>query len=407
MHLVLLRISVFACLIELVLNPFKLQAYHNQDSIELCVKIVDQKFVNGSWQDIELRRFSYNDNNILIEYEISKYQDNMLIPKEKIINVLDYRGRLSGQLGYKWDSSFGGRWMNIDGGCHIEYDENGNRSKYIDYTVEDNQEIIHLIGKSKYDENRNLIRYTTFKKEHNIIEKQDSIEYHLNKNGNIIEEIRKEWKNGGWIPIVKKINIYDYKGRIIETDNFQWQRSDWEEKDRVNYSYNENQRITEAIHQGIIFGKWQNMTKDITYLDMNDNKIEIQSQGFSSDAGWKTSLRTIFEYKKAPTTLPSIYTIHLSISGGIKPVSNFKLSHNYPNPFNATTQIQYSVPHTARISLKVYDIIGREVATLIDEIKEQGDYTVMWSGQDFASGVYFYRMVAEEFSEVRKMNLIK
>jgi hypothetical protein len=55
----------------------------------------------------------------------------------------------------------------------------------------------------------------------------------------------------------------------------------------------------------------------------------------------------------------------------------------------------------------VYDIIGREVATLIDEIKEQGDYTVMWSGQDFASGVYFYRMVAEEFSEVRKMNLIK
>jgi PKD repeat protein len=85
----------------------------------------------------------------------------------------------------------------------------------------------------------------------------------------------------------------------------------------------------------------------------------------------------------------------------------FSLSQNYPNPFNPTTSITYQVPEASLVSLKVYDLIGREVAVLVNEIKQAGTYQVSFSSENFASGVYFYKMNAGDFSSVRKMNLLK
>ncbi len=97
---------------------------------------------------------------------------------------------------------------------------------------------------------------------------------------------------------------------------------------------------------------------------------------------------------------------------GIKELENgtpteFNLSQNYPNPFNPVTSIAYKVPNTALVSIKVYDLIGREVAVLVDEIKQPGVYQVSFGFENLASGVYFYKMVAGDFSSVKKMNLLK
>jgi len=85
----------------------------------------------------------------------------------------------------------------------------------------------------------------------------------------------------------------------------------------------------------------------------------------------------------------------------------FSLAQNYPNPFNPVTSIKYSVPKQSLVKLVVYDVIGREVVTLVNEIRHAGNYNVSFDASNYASGVYFYRMESGDFTDVKKMVLIK
>lgn len=106
-------------------------------------------------------------------------------------------------------------------------------------------------------------------------------------------------------------------------------------------------------------------------------------------------------------------TVHVG-SGTTALPKAFSLSQNSPNPFNPSTTISYDVPEGKKIqiSIKVYDIRGRLIRTLVNEEKEAGSYNVFWDGTDqngrqISSGVYFYRMAAGEFEQTRKMVMIK
>jgi hypothetical protein len=85
----------------------------------------------------------------------------------------------------------------------------------------------------------------------------------------------------------------------------------------------------------------------------------------------------------------------------------YELSQNYPNPFNPITNIKYQIQKTGQVTLKIYDITGREIKTLVNEIKNPGSYIVTFNGTELASGVYFYRIQAGDFVQVKKMVLIK
>ena len=90
----------------------------------------------------------------------------------------------------------------------------------------------------------------------------------------------------------------------------------------------------------------------------------------------------------------------------------YGLYQNYPNPFNPETQIRYIIPEAAEVSLKIYNILGREVRTIVSGKKEKGEYTVKWDGKDAsgisaASGIYFYRLTAGSFVSAKKMVRLK
>ena len=87
--------------------------------------------------------------------------------------------------------------------------------------------------------------------------------------------------------------------------------------------------------------------------------------------------------------------------------SNYELNQNYPNPFNPTTNISYSIPKTSKVTLKVFDILGREVQTLINKEQTPGHYTVTFNAQNLASGVYFYQINAGSFIQTKKLMLLK
>ncbi len=86
---------------------------------------------------------------------------------------------------------------------------------------------------------------------------------------------------------------------------------------------------------------------------------------------------------------------------------NFLLEQNYPNPFNPSTQISYSIPSTEKVTLKVYDELGKEVASLVNQEQAAGNYTVDFDASQFASGVYFYRIQAGNNIQMKKMILMK
>lgn len=101
-----------------------------------------------------------------------------------------------------------------------------------------------------------------------------------------------------------------------------------------------------------------------------------------------------------------------SLTTGVNPVEHelpkqFFLVQNYPNPFNPTTSIGYSLSATQFVSLKVYDLLGREVAALLDGRKTPGTYEVQWNAEGYPSGVYFYRLQAGNFIQTKRMILIR
>ena len=87
--------------------------------------------------------------------------------------------------------------------------------------------------------------------------------------------------------------------------------------------------------------------------------------------------------------------------------SKYELEQNFPNPFNPSTNIRYSIVKTSKVSLKIYDILGRLVQTLVNTVQSPGQYTVTFNAKDFASGVYFYQINAGSFIATKKLMLLK
>jgi hypothetical protein len=113
-----------------------------------------------------------------------------------------------------------------------------------------------------------------------------------------------------------------------------------------------------------------------------------------------------------------VYASRVLQSGSITSVENvgtvptgFALSQNYPNPFNPSTRIQYTIESAGLVSLKVYDMLGREVATLVNGRQEAGTYTVQFGinsgASGLSSGIYFYRLKVGSFISTKKLVLMK
>jgi len=88
-------------------------------------------------------------------------------------------------------------------------------------------------------------------------------------------------------------------------------------------------------------------------------------------------------------------------------ITDYRLYSNYPNPFNPTTTFRYELPKDSRVTLSVFDINGREIARLVNETQPAGCYSLIWNASEVGSGVYFYRIQAGEFQQVKKMVLVK
>lgn len=129
------------------------------------------------------------------------------------------------------------------------------------------------------------------------------------------------------------------------------------------------------------------------YLDRTNNKLYAYIGCFGGS-------------KYAPV-LRFVKDVNVSVKDEIANPKGYKLEQNYPNPFNPETHIVYSLPEAGHVTIKVYDMLGKEIATLVNEYKQQGSYYVRFEASKLAAGAYVYRMTVNNVTLTKKMMLIK
>jgi len=188
-------------------------------------------------------------------------------------------------------------------------------------------------------------------------------------------------------------------------------------------------------------GNWSAVTQflsshSVTSLIVNDTLVIAGTNGGSvyistnSGENWKVDNKGLMPYYLSSIHISSISIIDTNIFVGTeydgiyrrpisqltissvqqKPVTSlqqFILKQNYPNPFNPSTKISFDLPAKSFVTLKVFDLIGRDVATIVSEEMVAGSFTRQWNAANVSSGIYFYRLQAGSFSEIKKLILLR
>lgn len=154
----------------------------------------------------------------------------------------------------------------------------------------------------------------------------------------------------------------------------------------LNYYYRDNP----SLSSGYIYSFSKHLLHDIDVVII-DNRPNIWWVGDNSTVIYRLSEYLFTDIEEE----------------GSNKTKLFLLSQNYPNPFNPITTIKYSLANSGIVKLKVFDILGREVAILVDQEQESGEYQVEFNATTFSSGIYFYRLQVGDFSEIKKMVVLK
>ncbi|MCX6163525.1 MAG: T9SS type A sorting domain-containing protein, partial [Ignavibacteriae bacterium] len=141
---------------------------------------------------------------------------------------------------------------------------------------------------------------------------------------------------------------------------------------------------------------------DTTYtvksvMDYNFGVIDVTQNDF-----------TVLVYDNLNVLIDSVRLHKTSgIENNIEIIDGFKLYDNFPNPFNPTTNIKYQIANNKYVVLRIYNVLGKEVETLVNEKQSQGTYEFKWDGSNYPSGIYFYKLTSEGFSGTKRMILLK
>ncbi|GMU87448.1 MAG: hypothetical protein AMXMBFR48_26890 [Ignavibacteriales bacterium] len=159
--------------------------------------------------------------------------------------------------------------------------------------------------------------------------------------------------------------------------------------------------------QGDITLSWDDITAHIPEAIRNNYHFRMTGPGIVSNIDMLTVSSVTFNAETGVVYTFEINSSLTSTGDDVNIPKEFSLGQNFPNPFNPSTTIAYNVKETAQVTIKVYDMIGNEVATLVDEVKPAGSYNVSFDASKLSSGVYLYKMRAGNFVQIRKLVLMK
>ena len=206
-------------------------------------------------------------------------------------------------------------------------------------------------------------------------------------NGNQTEHVQQGWDLTNWINALRDLFTYDSNGNQTEFLHHNWDGSDWINARRNLSTYDSNDNLIENIIQIWSETEWLEVDRLFYTFDLNGNLVEYGTIFFIVYVDYAD----IVVVSVVDEAIPFVYS----------------LNQNYPNPFNPATTIEYSLPNAGDVTLIIYNLLGEEVARLIDSYQPSGEHNTTWNASNVSSGIYFFRLQAGDFVQTRKMVLLK
>ncbi|MFH0736761.1 MAG: T9SS type A sorting domain-containing protein [bacterium] len=281
-----------------------------------------------------------------------------------------------------------------------------------------------------------------------INEKQDIYTY---SDQNLLDKhITTKWANNDWVDIDCYTYIYDNNNLLVSLYFTMWENNNWTNKIRYRYQYNSHKLVAVYYIDYYSGSYWNETAKFVGSFDANwnvksyvyirynmflyiDEELERYTYTYDTYNNCTSVYHThtmygimhfaltlpasgivrvyfnnrnnFIEYDSPKVTIQ--YITFTDINDELTEPTDFNLSQNYPNPFNPATTIKFTIPSANVVTLKVYDILGSEVTTIVNEFKNAGTYEVNFNASNLASGVYFYSLQTGNFAQTKKLLLLK
>lgn len=307
------------------------------------------------------------------------------------------------------------------------------------------------LSRANYSYENGMLSYSVRQIYYNNFWENSSREnYEYGTSKNLLNTLSEDWVNNNWQNWLFVTNYYSFQNQRDSILFQTWLNNGWQNDKKTVFYYSENQIDLDSIVVKSWNGfSWTNLFKRELVNDVHHNQIEQIDKEWNAGS-WINSIRRFFTYNEfnfieyvyceiwvndrwitgdgdIVFQYPNGFTIGI-ITNNVSvyyskivsvdekeniELSDYSLSQNYPNPFNPITKICYSIPRRTdhqsvqQVTLKIYDILGNEIATIVNEEQEPGIYTVEFDGSNLSSGIYFYKINTADFTAVKKMILVK
>ena len=229
----------------------------------------------------------------------------------------------------------------------------------------------------------------------------------------MVQERDQNWVNNAWENYNLLSLTYDNSGNLYQYVFQIWTGITWVNNVRYTYTYDISNNCTKILTEGWKNSNWTNDMETLYTFDNNGNCV--QGENLTWNGIWAFNANDVELYYNHNQNHISYYAtiatvVYVQVTGVADekiPVNQFSLKQNYPNPFNPSTTIDYSLAKPGNVKISVYDITGSKVATIVNENKPAGNYSVQFNGIRLTSGIYLYRLESGNYSASRKFILMK
>ncbi len=377
----------------------------NDNSIDL-----EQMWLNGQWVNSTLDSSTFDAKGNMLVHLFSYWSGG--VRKDSIFSVRTYDAN-GGMLTNLGEYMTNGQWVNHDRSTYTN-DNSGNHLTFLfeqwlsgkwtnseqwTYTYDGNGHMLTGLMQvwNGQWENATLSTYT------------------YDANGNMLSFLLQNSANGQWTNSTLHTYTYDANGKMLTDWLKGWTNETWMNGSLYTYTYDPNGNMVNELIQDWLNGLWTNYRQSTFTYDAHGNELTGNNTLWSGSSWVPTdynfplavsgSTYNFTGYRIIISWIP-VNTTDVPTDGSTI-VKGYSLSQNYPNPFNPSTTISFRLPSKSFVSLKVFDIIGREVATVVSEEMSAGSHSKQWNAVNVLSGIYFYRLQAGAFTETKKLILLK
>ena len=344
---------------------------------------LEQKLAGGNWATTGRITNTYDDRNNMLTVANEYWENGHWVKEEQSTYTYDDHSNMLTEVYEVW-----GWGQTMRERCTYTYDASGNRLSELSERWENGQWVMSWRDTNTDDTKKGIMLSrvaTDFEGGHH---RWDTYTYDV--RGNRLSALSKKWQIGQWVKDRRSTYTYDASRNRLSDLGEEWENGRWVNSYRYAYTYDVMGNLVSVVHH-----VWDNTSWVPEDMGGLGGFPLIDNAGNEySFHGWNLTLK----YKLIVTDV-------LAETG--EAPERYVLNQNYPNPFNPSTTIEFALPHSGFVTLRVYNVLGEEVATLTAGVHFAGAFKTTWDARGLPSGVYFYRLTAGDYVQTKKMVLVR